>query len=629
MCNTDIFMPGLSGVKLWFCQLLAALVFFFCGSAEAAVPDSWKQTAYAYDAHNTPLRQALKEFANTFGVRANVESVEGVLNGRFRADNAQDYLERLALEYNFQWFLYNGTLYVSSIEEYTSANIAVSEDAIGDLKGALGQVGLLDERFGWGELPDEGMVMVSGPKKYIGFIRTAVKSNNKHSDEKRNKDKDKDKDEVMVFPLVYASVTDRQIQYRNQSVLLPGVVTILSELLSKGNGGPTAYLESMADGARQRVAEKVEGDQGMYNTEPVEEKTAVTSNKISADVRNNAVLIFDKPEKRHIYERLIAKLDVPRNLVEIDAVIFDIDRSKISDLGVQWEVNGDGVDASVDPTGGIPFLGGGSAATIVISDFRRFLTRIRALESNGSATLVASPSILTIENQPAVIDFNDTSYITVTGERVAQVQEVTAGTSLRVVPRVIHRGEEDKLIQLSVDIEDGKLSETNNAESPTVSRGTISTQAVISASRSLVVGGFHVAKDGDQEQKVPVLGDIPVLGKLFKFKSKAHSKRERLFIISPRLMGNEVDPTRYVNEKNSPAYVVDRERSPRFEKTSYRAPSRVPEAAATRQRRAPQQPSPNVQNNQRRAEKAELSARERLLPRWDVVPVSPSAVAAR
>ncbi len=623
MCNTDIFMPGLSGVKLWFCQLLAALVFFFCGSAEAAVPDSWKQTAYAYDAHNTPLSQALKEFANTFGVRANVESVEGVLNGRFRADNAQDYLERLALEYNFQWFLYNGTLYVSSIEEYTSANIAVSEDSIGDLKGALGQVGLLDERFGWGELPDEGMVMVSGPKKYIGFIRTAVKNNNKDSDEKRNKDKD----EVMVFPLVYASVTDRQIQYRNQSVLLPGVVTILSDLLSKGSGGPTAYLESLAQGAGQRVMEKIESDNGMYNTEPVEEKSASTSNKISADVRNNAVLIFDKPEKRPIFERLIAKLDVPRNLVEIDAVIFDIDRSKISDLGVQWEVSEDGVDASVDPTGGIPFLGGGSAATIVISDFRRFLTRIRALESNGSASLVASPSILTIENQPAVIDFNDTSYITVTGERVAQVQEVTAGTSLRVVPRVIHRGEDDKLIQLSVDIEDGKLSETNNAESPTVSRGTISTQAVISASRSLVVGGFHVAKDGDQVQKVPVLGDIPLFGKLFKFKSQAHSKRERLFIISPRLMGNEVDPTRYVNEKNSPAYVVDRERSPRFEKASYTAPSRVP--AATRQRRAPQQSAPNVQNNQRRAEKVKFSARERLLPRWDVVPVSPSAVAAR
>ncbi|MEI8632318.1 hypothetical protein P4S72_10595 [Vibrio sp. PP-XX7] len=194
----------------------------------------------------------------------------------------------------------------------------------------------------------------------------------------------------------------------------------------------------------------------------------------------------------------------------------------------------------------IPFSSAGSAATILIQDFNHFFARIRALETDGDASLVANPSILTIENQPAVIDFNHTAFIQSTGERVANVTSLTAGTSLQVVPRLIDN-ESSHLIQLSLDIEDGNIEYKPNQSTPTVQKGTISTQAIIQAQRSLVVGGFKVEKNNQQYQKIPLLGDIPGLGKLFTYSSKNQSKRERLFIITPRIVGNETNPLEYVS----------------------------------------------------------------------------------
>ncbi|MBV4464940.1 type III secretion protein C [Pseudomonas sp. F-14 TE3623] len=523
-------------------SLLSALA--WPSPATAAVPEQWRQSPYAYEATQTPLATVLADFANSFGVSLDVGGVSGVVDAKIRSANAQEFLDRLALEHQFQWFLYNGKLYISPQNTQSARRLEVSADAVPDLKQALTDIGLLDKRFGWGELPDEGMVLVSGPARYVELVRNFSKE----------KVKAEDKQQIMMFPLRYATVADRKVNYRDQSITIPGVANILDDLLSSRSSrsvtqDPQANiqaLKNMSDFSRNKIMSSAnERTSGQAETNGSKTSSKTSSNRrVAADVRNNAVLIFDNPEKRPIYEQLIAQLDVPRNLVEIDAIILDIDRTQLWRLESRWGGRAGSVQF------GSNLLTGG-ASTLSISDFNRFFADIQALEGQGVASVVAQPSVLTLENQPAVIDFSRTAYIQTTGERVANVQPVTAGTSLQVIPRSIPGGEQNRF-QLIVDIEDGQLEQSQDDAIPGVKKGTVSTQAVISENRSLVIGGFHVDESADHNDRVPILGSLPLIGSFFSSKRQNVSKRERMFILTPKLIGDQVDPARYVAAENKP-----------------------------------------------------------------------------
>ncbi|WP_338564743.1 hypothetical protein [Erwinia sp. E_sp_W01_6] len=143
--------------------LLALAIGLSVSHSYASTPDEWKDGAYAYSADNTPLSVILQDFASSHGVDANVAGLpDTFVTARLRSDNAEAFLNRLALEYRFQWFVYNNTIYVSPQSEQTSRRLKISPDAAPDLKQALQGVGLLESRFGWGELPDEGWCWLPG-----------------------------------------------------------------------------------------------------------------------------------------------------------------------------------------------------------------------------------------------------------------------------------------------------------------------------------------------------------------------------------------------------------------------------------------------------------------------------------
>ncbi|WLG96129.1 type III secretion system outer membrane ring subunit SctC [Pseudomonas sp. FP198] len=517
---------------------------------EAAVPTDWKNTPYAYDAQNTPLPKVLGDFANTFGVQLVLDgTVKGSVDGRMRAESPQAFLDRLGLENRFQWFMYGNTLYVSPLQNQDSTRLEVSADAAPDIKQALTDIGLLDPRFGWGELPDEGVVLVSGPERYVRLVAQFAEAR-KTPEEKQ---------EVISFPLRYATAADRSIKYRGDTLVIPGVASILKGLLesrSAVSGGmqatsPQASFQNMQ--AQQsmtmgNIEQLALSGMGRPNTNRVQGPESAGKGgrgriRVEADVRNNAVLIYDSPKRREIYTPLIRDVDVPRKLVEIDAIILDIDRTQLAELASNWNVE------SGDLIGGASMIRPGASSTVFIQDYGDFSAQLRALEGRGLASVVANPSVLTLENQPAVIDFSRTEYISAIGERVATVEPITAGTSLQVVPHTIETGGRNQ-IQMFLDIEDGKIEPSEvGQQTPSVRRGVVSTQAVMGESRSLVVGGFHTEETGDNLERVPWLGRIPLIGPLlFSSTTRETSRRERVFILTPRLIGDQVDPARYISE---------------------------------------------------------------------------------
>jgi len=520
----------------------------------AAVPKAWTHTAYAYDAQQTDLATVLGSFAKEFGLGLDMPVMEGTLDGRIRAQNPQEFLDRLGQEHHFQWFVYNETLYVSPTNQQTSARLEVSPDAVDDLQSALTDVGLLDPRFGWGALPDEGVVLVRGPAKYVEFVRGYSK--------KIEAPEKAEKQVILTFPLKYANAADRTIRYRDQQLSVAGVASILQELLesrsrgesingvnlmqaqgSAGSGPSSTGLSygGLDTGSLQQGLDRVLGGGGKKSSGSKSDRSRI---RVSADVRNNAVLIYDLPKRKELYKELVKQLDVPRNLIEIDAVILDIDRNQLADLASRWNFKSGSV------SGGADLLQGGNS-TLFIQDAGKFSADIKALEGNGSASVIGNPSILTLENQPAVIDFSRTEYLTATSERVATIEPITAGTSLQVIPRSIDSNGRSQ-VQLIVDIEDGQIDMSKiNAAQPSVRKGNVSTQAVIAEHGSLVIGGFHGLEANDKVNKIPLLGDIPWLGKLlFQSRNRELAQRERLFILTPRLIGDQVNPSRYVENGN-------------------------------------------------------------------------------
>ena len=531
----------------WRNAILLSWLLIPAHTALAAIPSDWKNTAYAYEAEHKPLRDVLVDFAQAFGTQLQVEGLlEGNVNGKIRANTPQSMLDRLGVEHRFQWYMYNNTLYISTLDQQESARLEVSSETIADLKQALTDIGLLDSRFGWGELPEDGVVLVSGPRRYIEQIK-------QFSSQRRSPD---EKQSVLSFPLKFANATDRQVDYRGEKLNIPGVASILRGLLEPRANSTLNRLNQSSTSQPAplvpnipRLGNPLLGQMLGANghTAPLDAPPALTPRaaapgsriRVEADVRNNAVLIYDLPERLAMYRELITQLDVARKLVEIDAIILDIERTQLREFGVNWGFQNSRFRGGVN-------MAPGTSSQLSIENRERFYADIRALEAKGLASMVSNPSVLTLENQPAVIDFNRTQYLT-PGRENATILPVTVGTSFQVVPRVItSRGGHQ--IHLAVDIEDGNFDETNPSPGNLdVRRGKVSTQAVMEEKRSLVVGGFHVTESSDQRNKVPLLGDIPFIGKaLFSSTERQNNRRERLFILTPRDIGDQADPSRYL-----------------------------------------------------------------------------------
>jgi type III secretion protein C len=515
----------------------------------AGAAPNWPNVPYSYYAEQEDLPALLREFAAGFSLGIQIgPGVSGRVNGKFNASSPTDFLNRLGGVYGFNWFVHSGMLFISRVSDMVTRPVNAMGNSISALRDALERLGVLDPRFGWGELPDQGIALVSGPPAYVELVERTVSALPMGTGGQ----------EVVVFRLKHASVNDRTIRYRDQQLVVPGLATVLRNLIIGDSGGANnETLASIAAPLREvPPAFPIAGGAAVMGEEAVAAtngarlaRTQIKAGSglrlreptVQADTRLNAIIVQDIPDRIPIYRALIEQLDLPSTLIEIEAMIVDVNSDFISELGVAWgAVSGRTAvgygDLSLAPSGGLP-IGSSEIApgTIGLSVGSTLAARIRALQTDGHARILSQPSILTADNMGAIIDLSDTFYIQTRGERVATVTPVTAGTSLRVTPRYIS-SREGVRVELTVDIEDGRIQTERQIDGlPTVRRSTISTLAVVGDDQTLLIGGYNSSQDSEQVDKVPVLGDIPILGTLFSNRAKTIQRRERLFLIRPRV----------------------------------------------------------------------------------------------
>ncbi len=289
--------------------------------------------------------------------------------------------------------------------------------------------------------------------------------------------------------------------------------------------------------------------------------TPSTPVNIQADEASNALIITAPQNIFNTLQSIIRKLDIRRAQVLVEAIIAEISLDRVKELGVQWIV--DGTPGGSGPVGvinlGTPSIGSiagaiaadsipaiPSGTTIGLGSFNNnsinFAALIRALESDTSSNLLSTPSILTLDNQEAEIvvgqnvpfltgQYASTGSSSTSVNPFQTIQRQDVGLTLRVKPQI----NEGNAIQLEVSQEVSSINRaasTGTADIVTNKR-TIKTVVMVDDGDTIVLGGL-IDEDLQQvEEKVPFLGDIPVLGVLFRANSTTKVKRNLVVFLRP------------------------------------------------------------------------------------------------
>lgn len=531
--------------------LLATAAVLFHANGTASPPGQWKESGvFAYNANGVPVQKILNDFAKNFSATLIMGTPpQGIVNGRIQGATPEEFLDRLALSYQFNWFFYNNRLYVAPINDRVTERIRVGDMTTSDVKQALLGVGLFEAKFGWGELQDDSTVLVSGPREYVKLVKEAITAEMGSSS-----------DETMIFRLRHAFLEDRQINFREKTLTVPGLLTILRNLMRDGRssnalsdqGGTSSPT---GKGLLPRADSLAGVDNTKKNSRDVlgDRKTGSSKDNspvIEGDVRTNSIIIRGDTSKREYYRSLISQLDQPQQMVEIEALIIDIQKSKLKELGIDWAATfGGGSGRTTVSNNNIIGLPARDASTLTINNLSRFLAQIRALEGEGSASIVGKPAVMTMENIGAVIDLSRTIYLRLVGERVADAVPVTVGTMMKVTPKVV-RDAGNSQVQLFIDIEDGTILNEQSSVTPVVERSVVATQMIVDDQQSLVIGGYNVQSSSSSRSGIPGVSRVPGLGGLFRSNSDVEQGRERIFIITPRLVDNKRAQVRakYISE---------------------------------------------------------------------------------
>jgi general secretion pathway protein D len=315
---------------------------------------------------------------------------------------------------------------------------------------------------------------------------------------------------------------------------------------------------------------------------------------IWADVATNALIITAPPKIMKSLMAVIDKLDIRRAQVQVEAIIVEVDVNHSSNLGVQLLLDGGTnlgygvtnlpgsgtsiVDLAVAALGltgsststattaatattGISSSTLGTGASFVLGSYnsntgKGFAALIQALRSDGSSNIISTPSLITMNNEEAEVKVtqeiplitgsytSSTQSVNGTTSPFETIQREEVGTILKVTPHI----NEGNSVQLKIEQEDSSPGAklTDSADISTNKR-SIKTTVLIEDGGIIVLGGLMSDTVTESEDRVPVLGAIPLLGNLFKSRSGSRQKKNLLVFIRPKIL-RDADATESISE---------------------------------------------------------------------------------
>ena len=366
---------------------------------------------------------------------------------------------------------------------------------------------------------------------------------------------------------------------QSQRLRVRALVAHLDTPLEAGGDTRVRYLhyanaEKIAPKLKEQItgiAQAAAGTGGAGAAQGSPQALAEKGAMVWADPTNNALVITAPPKMMRAVMDIVDKLDIRRPQVLVEAIIAEVDVDKNAELGINWAAFSKGSNvpagAFVSPVGGtsIVDLAGAiqapaNASTALLQGTTigigriagtgvNFAAMVRAIRGDTNTNVVATPSAVTMDNQEAELkvaqevpfitgQFTNTAGTTggVTGgiNPFQTIQRQEVGTILKVTPTISAEGTS---VMLKISIESSSIGQKPaGAVDLVTNKRTITTTVLIEDGGVVVLGGLIEDNSVKGEQRVPYLGNIPLIGLLFKTRNATSTKNNLILFIRPKIL---------------------------------------------------------------------------------------------
>lgn len=296
---------------------------------------------------------------------------------------------------------------------------------------------------------------------------------------------------------------------------------------------------------------------------------------IQADEETNALIITSDQNTIKNLKAVIRQLDIRRAQVLIEAIIAEITTSNNKELGVGIAVDGTQRDSGALPAGVSNFAGvgdlllsvaGGTAPTALPSGLSfglggesssgvRYGALLRALQTDTNTNILSTPNIVTLDNEEAELIVGQnlpfvTGSFTGTGSTNPQnpfqtIERQDVGLTLKVTPQI----NEGDTVQLVLEQEVSSVIPGTVEQGIATRKRSIKTNVLVDDGGILILGGLIAEEVSDTKSKVPLLGDIPLIGFLFRTENTTKTKQNLMIFLRPSILRNHKDAAFVTNEK--------------------------------------------------------------------------------
>ncbi|MGQ7805714.1 DNA uptake porin HofQ [Hafnia alvei] len=272
---------------------------------------------------------------------------------------------------------------------------------------------------------------------------------------------------------------------------------------------------------------------------------------ISADPRTNTILVRDFPENTRAAQAWIEELDQPVSQVQLTAHIVTINRESLNELGIRWGTSESDDSAASDSSGfrlnqfnmGLPVEGRAFNAGFQVARIggRLLELELSALEQEDNVEIIASPHLMATNLQTASIKQGTEIPYEVSsgasGSTSIEFKEAVLG--MEVTPRVMRNGKITLMLQITQNMP-GRSIKQGDGEALAIDKQEIKTQVTLNDGETVILGGIFQRQTVHGKTQVPKLGDVPLLGALFRDSTEEAKRRELVIFITPRLVKTEM-----------------------------------------------------------------------------------------